>query len=758
MRELDHNEVYFDKQGRLLKGRVYFFERGTTTTAPIYGADGTERANPVYTANGRLEPQVFLADRDYTIVWQQYIGRTDMQNDLLDEHWRDAGSADSLQPTMDFNIENKGLVTAGNVDALRNVNPAEITNGMVQLLGFAEPGDKPAVNYKWEAGSTLSDNGTTVIKSAYSQVGRFILIPCDEMDARHLGVFPCELMTRITEEQELRIASANLYANANNVLIKFSAPGYYALTNGTYSRFFCESYRAMFVVPSSHTVNVNQAGKRDIYFAYDSGNKFGGSLTLYGESLRLTYSANHPYIKWNAVDRFIIDRADQTGAPSEFNGSHVRPYFMTPASRAYTFRNISEIEGEPLPTGFAYTFINCSVSDRLFAGTPEWSRYTCVNCNFNIDNFVNVLAWANCMMKQGDRDLDFKNREGGTLELLGGSTITLRNTHLTGVVTNQANVEMQNVVVDSFTYSNLQVLTAKDSVIASPINVNTAKLDGCSVAGVGTSESVNVSLSARNTTFNGAVYSYGANLKDCVLMGDVYSYPQGAVMYFTLDGCNVAGQHKLKVDGTTAVNVAGTWKGNNFTAATPIILIGSNVADWNNYVYDGNTGTAKPGLGSHVIQGANITKAASFGTTKVLTDVAANGGKTFEYDTSLALKVSMAGSMRLFFIGKVVGQITYSGSVGVEDIVDYTVSGDEQERNSWLVHLPVSGSVGAGIAVKGTGEYTVNSNFTRDFYWQAIKRQVQPIYHGTAEISGIVRKQTVAFPIWVAKLDIVRTE
>ena len=705
MRELDLKEVYLDRQGHALKGRVFFYGRGTTATEPIYNVDGTERSNPVYTSNGRLEPQVFLGDRDYTIVWQQYIGNTDMSNDNVEEHWRQVNSAVSIRPTMDVDIVSRSLVTAYNVENLRTVNPNEIVNGLVTLLGFAYAGDKPTVNYRWDANSTESDNGTTCIKSQYSDIGRFKIIVSDEMDARHFGVFPAETWDSVTDELALAVSAAHAFAIANNICIKFSRAGYYPLQSGIYSRFFSENAGAQFVSRTRQNVNFNQYGDKPIYFAYKSGD-FDGSITVYGTALKLSFAKNHPYIKWNAVDRFTIDESVQTNAPDEFDGIHVHPYFKVAASKRYTLWNTDTIDGEPLPAEFNHVFRHCRISDRMFTGAIEWGRFTFVDCIINASDFESVLEFVHCQQSRGVTDYDFSGISAGSLKFYSSAELKIRNVVLNGLVTRSNKVSLENVTVNAFSPTNLQYLTAKDCTIASAIDCNTVELEDCSVSYVGSATAKNLTLSARGCYISGAIHSYSANLYRCTVMGDVVTYPQGANAFFTIDGCTMNGHHIVDCSGSTAVNVAGVWKNSHWNATSPIGLQGTNIQDKNVYTYVGNTGTALPGLGSHDVSAEFTFSQSRFHSKWTMTRATGEFGsiqdaekKYLGYNDSL----SATASVNLFFIGrrrKVVMQADY----------DYELL-RRLENNEGEVVVNLVANVNhrllANVFVTGYGEKTV---------------------------------------------------
>lgn len=351
MRELDRNEIYFDDVGRPLVGRVLFYQKGTTTLAAVYGMDKVsgefvELSNPMYTANGRLSPQVFLDDFDYSIEWQMYVGTTSMINDAKASSWLTVGSCVSLAPTVHLSADIKGVPSVANIAALKALDASMIgESGTVTLLGYYEPGDKPSVNYVWDESSTEADDGCTVIQLDGSEQGRFKISVFGEIDIRHFGVFPKITPQQTTGEDALRIQIAHRYAVANSSYISFADGGdiaYYRFATEDYWRFIFTGENVRIIAGGSDNVHITLRDGNFVKIASPEG--LQGNFSVYAKELRSSCNVDDSTkIKLYPTDTLIIDSAKQSALDETYEDLEI--IFETAATRNFIFRRCRVTDG-----------------------------------------------------------------------------------------------------------------------------------------------------------------------------------------------------------------------------------------------------------------------------------------------------------------------------------------------------------------------------------------------------------------------------
>lgn len=227
MRQLTAFASYLDNLGAPLVGRARFYNFDDSP-AVVYGLDNAHQhyvqlGHIVYTnSSGQLMPQVFLADHDYLVVFDKYIGGGTMAEDDDPESWQEMGSAVDKYNTVGIELDGSAVRSFGTVDALRTAVPVESADGdeIVELLGYYETGDKPSIKYRWDPNSSEPDNGGSVIGTG--AVGRWKLVECPEfLDVRHFGAFPNQASSEDVE-QRYHIQLAGAYAHSNECGLYFS--------------------------------------------------------------------------------------------------------------------------------------------------------------------------------------------------------------------------------------------------------------------------------------------------------------------------------------------------------------------------------------------------------------------------------------------------------------------------------------------------------------------------------------------------------
>lgn len=217
---------YHDNTGRLLVGRVRFCDIDDHP-AEVFDEDGvTTLGSAVFTdSSGRLVQQPFLADHDYIVHFDKYIGGSDtMAEDDDEESWAEQGSAIDRYNTLGVSLTADSMRTVGTIDDLRTT-AALSEDEILVLMGYNEAGDKDPICYKWVASSVTPDDGGSVIAVTGTQLGRWILVECPRvLDVRHFGAFPMYSVMENTQ-QRYRIQAAGNYAHSNGCGLYFHANG-----------------------------------------------------------------------------------------------------------------------------------------------------------------------------------------------------------------------------------------------------------------------------------------------------------------------------------------------------------------------------------------------------------------------------------------------------------------------------------------------------------------------------------------------------
>lgn len=305
MRQLTAYASYLDNLGAPLVGRARFYNLDDSP-AVVYGLDNAHQhyvqlGHIVYTnSSGQLVPQVFLADHDYMVVFDKYIGGGTMAEDDDPESWPEMGSAVDKYNTVGIELDGSAVRSFGTVDALRAAIPVESADGdneIVELLGYYEPGDKPSIQYQWDPNSSEPDNGGSVLGTG--AVGRWKLVECPEfLDVRHFGAFPAQTSSE-NMDQRNAIQLAGAYAHTNGCGLYFtgtSLASFYDITNLELYDVASDDTACLFAIKNGNddimatvhnVVNVKCATDQDTAFADQ------GKIQLTGDVLRTSYAPDY---------------------------------------------------------------------------------------------------------------------------------------------------------------------------------------------------------------------------------------------------------------------------------------------------------------------------------------------------------------------------------------------------------------------------------------------------------------------------------
>lgn len=446
MRQLTAYASYLDNLGAPLVGRARFYNLDDSP-AVVYGLDNAHQhyvqlGHIVYTnSSGQLVPQVFLADHDYLVVFDKYIGGGTMAEDDDPESWQEMGSAVDKYNTVGIELDGSAVRSFGTVDALRSAIPVESSDGdneIVELLGYYEPGDKPSIQYQWDPNSSEPDNGGSVLGTG--AVGRWKLVECPEfLDVRHFGAFP-DQTSEGNADQRNRVQLAGAYAHFNSCGIHFYGDAlavYYDISGLELFKTTSDDLAKVYAVSGTEStirevININCGA--DQFTPLSSQ----GKINLYGEILKTSFAPNYnvEFRNDSKSVRTIID--------SDVETSHLEIWDV-----------IVEVT---VPTTSHWVFVNTPIesvhrigNNVTFMGTTRLSRgmfrdgsdgmdFTTVTISgdgvvCDIDDWsYDTVAWCKLVRQQSVEEFDIK---GYVLDSncnlnFGSGSITLYNAHLNG--------------------------------------------------------------------------------------------------------------------------------------------------------------------------------------------------------------------------------------------------------------------------------------------------------------------------------------
>lgn len=423
MRQLTAYASYLDNLGAPLVGRARFYNLDDSP-AVVYGLDNAhqqyvELGHIVYTnSSGQLVPQVFLADHDYLVVFDKYIGGGTMSEDDDPDSWPEQGSAVDKYNTVGISLDGASLRTAETISSLRSLIPTDYptdTKEVVTLLGYSTKGDKPEINYIWDAYSTDNDNGGSIIKVDGIAVGRWVLVDCPRyLDVRHFGAFP----KGSSDQDDIqcgRIQLAGAYAHSNNCGLYFygdSLNAYYDISGLTLYDIDADDDAMVFAMSGREAtlhkvINIHCATNQ--YTTVSNQ----GRINLYGRTLRTSFAPHYNVLFGTEFDgsseRIVIDSDVETSNLDIWNVAVEVTY---PTTSHWIFHN-TPIES-----------IHCIGNNVTFTGWTRLARdmflddvgmdFSTITISGNdividIDDFRHdTAAWCKLVIQQDWRDFDIK--------------------------------------------------------------------------------------------------------------------------------------------------------------------------------------------------------------------------------------------------------------------------------------------------------------------------------------------------------------
>lgn len=422
MRNFGNNYSWLDTEGRPLVGRVTFYKLHTTEPELIYDYVGTALSNPIFTnAIGQTVQQVFLQDGvDYTIVFDKYIGEADMTQDP--DNWLFQYSSDNIYDDYKAQFETGYIPVISTVSDLRGVNPDDVpvapnsNKKFIQLIGYYDAGDKPAVYYIYDAESTASIDNGSVIGSTYG--GRWLLVNyMDDMDVRHFGIFGTQTVESSSTIPEMIQVASDYVRDRGQALYFPCIDGELTWYPVRYNNFVGKFEKnTRIYCYGSGVSRITLSEKTNLVMWGD--NTYNGTVYCYCDE---GYSS---YIdKDNSINKFIIPKNSVTfdnelytagavrGNESSLVIGNVNVYASAPV-RNMQFRNCNFLLTNCLDTG--NDFISCELKYDYFADPANILPYNSFTDCTVLPQYwkQDMNIWYNIERKMGKNNIDFQGVSG----------------------------------------------------------------------------------------------------------------------------------------------------------------------------------------------------------------------------------------------------------------------------------------------------------------------------------------------------------
>ena len=501
MRNFDVWQNFFDNDGNFLHGRFLFCQKGTTNPVTITDAAGTALPNPIYSDTyGKTALQVFLPDVDITLYIYKYIGSGTMESDSTPENWVLVDSPDLLDPTASITIEGAASQDVNTMDDLRALDPAtavQVNNVIsARLNGYYAAGDSPTRLYIWNAESTATDDGGSVIAHSGQSVGRWLLVCPQILDVRTFGVFPSPDKTNVNTNVS-QFSNALNYAIGKGIAVYLPAVyangGWYSFNGGNYvitNNLYVDG--TTFITAKSGTsTNLTFSGESGIIGEhaglfddlYNSTTQLfaGGSLTVSIHSVRTSsvnlYGANLSQGKISVIptSTLIIDSDEYT------NVTGIDAIIVeTSLSAVKNWASVGRVEcNGKLVLNSHDAFSGLNVRDSWYADPSAFVASQWTNCIYSKTSFNLCANWVNLSVHDGITLFDFMGDS-----LSAATTFTASSTLLNATVSNAdfpAGVTLKNCTVSDCTVTGGGV-DAVESSVGITSTITGATLKNCTIS------------------------------------------------------------------------------------------------------------------------------------------------------------------------------------------------------------------------------------------------------------------------------------
>lgn len=422
-----------DEKGKLLVGRITFFEANTTDKKNIYGTDGvTVLPNPIYTDGfGKTMNQVLLEDSDYTIRFERYIGNGNMETDPSESAWMNYKTVLSKNGDFTNIISGSNIVSVKSVDELKAISNMQ-DGDVVQLIGYFNAGDsgEPRL-YIWHSTGNVNDDGGVTIKSISTNTGYWrMVIPGTYIDVRWYGDLPdtaanpenpkSNLGQRAKAAQAANIYRKDLYFPCSTS----NTYGFYIFdgsnTVSVNKDIICDN-GVRFVVRTGTTgtsIQCHELQKCDRYlFVAPSSDVQIGHYALTADWIKASWLRGWVEAS-GAREGYILD---EMNLPLQFSNTKIK-IENSPMSGT-VMNNCQVLEGHKVITN-AITMQNMTIKTEWFADDYSWSNLTISGCKILLENCKDANTYILLKNKQlesdygdlGEQSINAQVRAGGTIE------------------------------------------------------------------------------------------------------------------------------------------------------------------------------------------------------------------------------------------------------------------------------------------------------------------------------------------------------
>lgn len=413
MRQLTAYASYLDNLGAPLVGRARFYN-SDGSPAVVYAWDNStqrfiENGNIVFTnSSGQLEPQVFLDNHDYLIVFDKYIGAGTMSEDDDSESWEEQGSAIDKFNTIGIELSGGAIRAVSTIDDLRQTEGLAAFE-VIELMGYYESGDKPIVYYKWNPFISTDDNGGSIIKVADVAAGRWELVSCPEyLDVRHFGAFPMQGIEE-NADQRYDLTNAYTYAHSQGCGVYFWADAthaYYDISGANLIKVDSHPLARLFCVD-----NISGTSISDIKEVHLIGQEYGelatGEITLQGEVVRTSWGEESEWVVFDPSVKLVMDAGIST-ASRDWEGIEVEILAYT-SGCVFTGCLITS-NGK---IDQSVTIAECEIRQEWFVDDYNWGNLTSYQNDVRFQNFKDANVYIIVKNKQGEAD--YGDLEGRTI-------------------------------------------------------------------------------------------------------------------------------------------------------------------------------------------------------------------------------------------------------------------------------------------------------------------------------------------------------
>lgn len=342
--------TYFTNTGRPASlGRLAFYESGTQTLKAVYDQDGvTPIANPVdLDTNGR-SPAIKLADSDYKVVLESYLGQDGGGNPVYATEW----TIDPYRATTGSGGSGNATNVLPDINTLINSDHA-VVGDSVYVLGYYEAGDLGQGWFVWDDTSNAAEDlGSVFNVVGGGATGRWIRqFDSDVIYPQQWGAMASIPGGTVSS----RLLSCFQYADTNNYQTKVIFPeqdypigGPLTLTGVDTIVEFKRGARITRSTPVTTSVTFEV---KDIIVPIKNGGIVGTQVDL---TITTGDLSDIPVSSWN---RTVSDIQMLSKASGNYNGRLIIDdhYSIGSGGLSFTLNDIRFIKGSSIELGSGYS-------------------------------------------------------------------------------------------------------------------------------------------------------------------------------------------------------------------------------------------------------------------------------------------------------------------------------------------------------------------------------------------------------------------